>query len=93
MLFRSSCGAAQGGSCSATVNVYSASTSTTCQSLVATLHPTESAGDCANLAGNPTVASRSATFSAVSGGACAAGGGDPVGEVTPTGATTFCCVP
>jgi hypothetical protein len=85
------CGAISGGSCSATITVYSAQTIDTCSGLVATLHPTTSQGDCQPLSGNPAVGSRQATYGSVTAGTCAAGGGAPTGSATPGGATTFCC--
>lgn len=86
------CGALTGGSCSATITVYSAGTIDTCSGLVATLHPSTSQGDCQPLTGsNPAVGSRQAVYSAVTPGTCAGGGGTPGGTVTPGGATTFCC--
>jgi hypothetical protein len=88
-----SCGVPGGGSCSATVTVYSATSVNTCTGLVATLNPTSTAGACTSLAGNPTTASRKATFSQVTGGACPASGGQPSGTVTPQSPTTFCCIP
>jgi hypothetical protein len=87
------CSTAQGGSCSATVTVYPTSALTSCTGAPVTLHPTSSAADCVNLAGNPTVGSREAAFTAVSGGACNSSGGTPAGAATGIDPTTFCCVP
>ena len=81
------------GSCSATISVYSAGTANTCTSLAATLHPTSASGDCANLTGNPTISGRSATFSSVTGAVCPSGGGQPTGAASPSGGTSFCCIP
>ena len=52
------------------------------------------AGDCANLAGNPGVFGRNATITMPpSGGSCGVtGGGVASGTLTPTNATTFCCI-
>lgn len=86
------CGALTGGSCSATINVYSDTTVDTCNTLIATLKPSTSQGDCQPLTGsNPSVGSRKAVYSAVTPGSCAAGGGAPKGTATPGGTTTFCC--
>jgi hypothetical protein len=80
------CGAVTGGTCSATVTVYSDNPSVCgTPTLIATLTPTTAGGDCKNLTNNH------ATFGAVTGGTCAEGGGQPTGGATPGGATTFCC--
>lgn len=84
------CGAITNGTCSATITVYS---DTSCSSSVTMLHPTTQAGDCQDTPGNPAYGALKATFSAVSGGSCAAGGGQLTGAASPGGATTFCCVP
>jgi hypothetical protein len=87
------CDPPAGGTCSATVKVYSDGTIDTCSTLVATLNATTTAGDCKNLTGNPQVGSRQATFSAVTGGTCNPTGGQATGAATPQSPTTFCCIP
>jgi hypothetical protein len=87
------CGAMTGGSCSATITVYSDNTIDTCTTLIATLNPSTSQGDCKGLSGNPGVGSRQAVYGPVTPGTCAPGGGTPSGSLTPSGATTFCCTP
>ncbi len=87
------CAPPSGGSCSATITVYSDQTVDTCNTLVATLNPTTAKGDCQPLTGNPSVGSREATFSAVTGSSCVGTGGTATGTATPASATTFCCVP
>jgi hypothetical protein len=84
------CDPAAGGTCSATVTVYSDSG---CSAVIATLHPTTAAGDCANIANNPAAVSRKAVFTAPAGGMCPPTGGQPSGTATPTSPTTFCCIP
>jgi hypothetical protein len=86
------CGAMMGGTCTATINVYSSNTGS-CAGPIATLSPTTQAGDCKNVTGNPAIGDVHATFSMVTGGTCAAGGGQPSGSATAGGATTFCCIP
>lgn len=88
-----SCDAPAGGTCSATITVYSDGTIDTCNTLIATLNPTTAAGDCKNIAGNPQVGSRKAVFSQVTGGNCQATGGQPSGTATPTTPRTYCCIP
>ena len=90
------CGNPSGGSCTATVKMFKTPTVNSCTiagDLVATINATSQAAACADIAGNPLVASRQATFSAVSGGTCAKSGGQPTGTAVPSGATTFCCIP
>jgi hypothetical protein len=83
------CGASSGGTCSASISIYSSPTPNTCTGGLITLQ----AGSCTNLVGNPTVGSRKATITAPQGGSCAPSGGQPVGAATPGTPTTFCCVP
>jgi hypothetical protein len=91
------CGAAAGGSCSGTIKVFSDQAANSCpaSNLIATLNVTSQAGACADLVNNPAVVGRSATLSAVSGGACPPSGGQPTGTAIPdpATATTFCCIP
>jgi hypothetical protein len=87
------CAAPTGGTCSATVKVYSGESSpAVCNTstLVATLMPTTQSGDCVNTPTNPTVGSKAVTFSAVTGGTCASTS-MPTGTVTTANPTTFCC--
>lgn len=82
-----SCGSPAGSTCTATVQLYS-------DNLCGNLTASFPAGGCANLAGNPAVRGRRLSVTQPpTGGGCAADGGDPTGETTPTTPTTFCCVP
>lgn len=84
------CGAPSGASCDATITLYSDQTLNTCTTQVTSF----SAGTCANVSGNPALVGRKATITAPTGGACAAsGGGQPTGALTPSNATSFCCIP
>jgi hypothetical protein len=84
------CGAETGGSCSATLTVYSGAV---CSGTpLATLQPTSEGVDCANLGGNPPVQARMEAIQ-ITPGACPAGGGEPEGAATPIDPTTFCCIP
>ena len=87
------CEAPSGGSCSATITVYADQTVDTCNTLVATLKPSTTKGDCVPLTGNPSVGSREATFTAVTGASCVGTGGTAIGAATAASATTFCCIP
>ncbi|WP_437677031.1 hypothetical protein [Sorangium sp. So ce131] len=86
------CGAPMGGTCSATVTMYS-DAMCTMNNLLATLHPTSTDEACADLTGNPRTQGRTAAFDPVSGGACPPSGGQPTGTTTPVDPTTFCCIP
>jgi hypothetical protein len=88
-----SCGAAGGGSCSATITIYSAGTVDTCSGLIATLNPTTAAGDCQPISGDPPVGSREAVYGAVTPGTCPGSGGTATGSAAAAGATTVCCIP
>ncbi|MBK9259601.1 MAG: hypothetical protein IPM54_07145 [Polyangiaceae bacterium] len=85
------CEAPAGSTCDATIKIYSDAAVNTCTTEIASFM----AGGCANLMGNPTVFGRAATVTAPTGGSCAvkAGGGQATGALTPTNATTFCCIP
>ncbi|MCK6588279.1 MAG: hypothetical protein HUU21_21130 [Polyangiaceae bacterium] len=82
-----SCNAPSGGKCSATITVYS--------DVNCTSNPTPfQAGSCGTLpAANLPVFGRTASNITVTPGTCASQGGEPTGSVTPTSATTFCCIP
>jgi hypothetical protein len=81
------CAAPTGSSCTAQVNLYQ--TSPTCTGALLTAD----AGTCTPLSGNPRVFSILAQTTHPSGGTCVAIDGQPMGTVTPTGPTTFCCIP
>jgi hypothetical protein len=83
------CDPPAGGTCSATIRLYSDLQVGICNNQVVSFQ----AGTCVNLAGNPNVAGRRATISAVSGGTCQATGGSPTGTAVPANPTTFCCIP
>lgn len=83
-----SCDAPKGGTCAASIRVH---TSANCTDAAPTVFQ---AGSCGSLpAANNVVFGREATNITVSPGTCSAQGGDPTGSVTPTSATTFCCIP
>ena len=70
-----------------TVTVYS-------DALCTTQIASFTAGSCTNIAGNPQASGRKFTVTAApTGGTCPASGGQPMGSVAPTGATTYCCTP
>ena len=80
------CGSPGGGACTANITVYN-------DAACSTGAVTFAAGACANLSLNPAVAGRKAQIVTMTAGKCTASGGDPIGTVTPTQPTTFCCVP
>jgi len=87
------CAPSTGGSCSATITVYGNTGGSVCNAtVIATLKPSTTTGDCKNLTGNPSVGSKKATFSAVTPGTCASSS-MPMGTATATTPTTFCCIP
>lgn len=84
------CGAPTGATCAATIQVFSTGPATCTGIPVASF----TAGSCANLLGNPAVASRRATVTtAPTGGQCGPTGGAPTGTAVGSGATTYCCIP
>jgi len=81
------CGAPGGVACSpGTVGVYSDAACSASQ-----LQGSESTGQ--SCTGRYTFSSLELTGSTPSGGSCTASGGQEVGALIPTGATTFCCMP
>lgn len=85
------CGAPTGGTCKLNISVFN---SATCGgTALATIETSNTA--CGDLTVNQTVAGISAVETVPpAGGSCAVtGGGVPSGSVTPTGQTTFCCLP
>ncbi len=89
------CDAPAGGTCGASVQVFSDSLQNQCTvGPIATMAVTNAAGACANIAGNPTVSNHKATITAPTGGSCPATGGAPIGAALPdpATATTFCCL-
>jgi hypothetical protein len=86
-------GSASGGKCTGKIQIYSSATPNTCTgTLIATLMPTESGGDCANITGNPNASGRKATFTVTQSGTCTPGA-MPIGIALPADPTTFCCIP
>jgi hypothetical protein len=88
------CDAPQGGSCTVHIKVFS-DTSGTCTANCAAGNEVAEfdAGDCVDVAGNPSAGSRSATISAVTGSSCTvdASAVSSTGQATPNAPTTFCC--
>jgi len=85
------CGTPTGSTCKANISLFSEQLANSCNTKIASFD----AGGCINLSGNPPVFGRSAVITEPpSGGSCAVtGGGQPTGSLTPTNATTFCCLP
>ena len=84
-----SCSAPKGGTCSATVELYSDLPATICNNKVASIP----AGRCVDLKSNPTLAGRRAIIGATTNGTCQPQGGAPRGSATEVAPMTFCCVP
>lgn len=84
------CGAPTGGTCTIQMEIYSDTMVSTCNTEITQFD----AGGCGDLNGNPNVSGRKATVTQQPTGAtCTPSGGQPTGAVTPTDATTFCCIP
>jgi hypothetical protein len=85
------CGAPSGSSCDVTIEVFGDQAVNVCNTQLVSF----AAGTCANLVGNPGIFGRKATITKPpNGGSCGVtGGGAPSGSITPTNATTFCCIP
>ncbi len=84
-----SCSPPSGGTCPTTIAIYS-DTGGVCNTKVAEFQ----AGSCADVAGNPNLAGRTASApGAPTGATCAPSGGQPTGTATPDLPVTFCCAP
>ena len=88
-----SCGAATSDTCTVEWTLYSDTSATpNCT----TLQMTVDSGKCAAFTGGASVQITSAKAKVTvppNGGSCTPVDGQPTGSVTPTGATTFCCIP
>jgi hypothetical protein len=84
------CGEPSGSTCSSTVSVY---TDGACSTLAYSATVDSSGPACHDLPAGTPLGSKSATPPTFAPGACTPGGGAPMGAVTPTDATTFCCIP
>jgi hypothetical protein len=84
------CGEPSGSTCSSTVSVY---TDGACSTLAYSATVTSSGPACHDLPAGTPLGSKSATPPTFMPGACAPGGGAPMGAVTLTNVTTFCCIP
>lgn len=85
------CGAATGGTCKLTISLFSDVPLNSCNIPLAMVE----SNACVDIPTNARVSSRtSAVTQAPAGGSCSvSGGGVASGGVTPTGPTTFCCLP
>ena len=84
-----SCGGVLGSTCAGSYSVFSDTQVNVCSQLATTFD----AGTCKNFPGNPVVGPVLFTQTmAPTGGSCAAVGGMPLGQATPTFPTTFCCI-
>jgi hypothetical protein len=86
------CGAPSGGKCTARISIYPDSACASSKGYTLGSDSTMSAW-CDDLPAGP-LGSKSATVSMDEPGSCQpADGGAPIGSVTQTGTTTFCCIP
>jgi hypothetical protein len=83
-----SCGEPDGASCTVLASTFS---DEACLTVVAALLVRSNDAACTSLVDGTALGSKSATVVNTVPGACAAAGGEAFGEVTPTGAGTFCC--
>jgi hypothetical protein len=85
------CGEPMGDSCTVKYTLYSdANAPPSCQTQVFAID----SGQCLAFSGNPNVTSAKIVVTVPpNGGMCTPVDGQPTGTVTPSGATTFCCVP
>jgi len=86
------CGGPAGGVCKVTLSLFSDVSPTACATALPIV---VESGDCVDTPSNPRISGRtSAVTMPPSGGSCpSTGGGVPSGEATPSGQTTFCCLP
>lgn len=85
------CGAPTGSGCSAQIAIYPDGACASDPSYVETI----GAGgpQCHDLVPGAPLGSKSATAPVYTPGACAAGGGSPLGSAAPVGPSTLCCLP
>jgi hypothetical protein len=83
------CGQPEGGTCSGLVSLYKDGA---CSALVDAVSVVSDGPTCVQVQPKGSaLGSQSLSMIAYQPGACAPGGGEPTGALTPTGPTTFCC--
>ncbi|XXY44025.1 hypothetical protein WME91_28860 [Sorangium sp. So ce269] len=83
------CGEPSGATCSVLASAFS---DATCSTVVVSVLTTSEAPFCGAIAPGTALGSKSAVVVDLEPGSCTAGGGEPIGEVAPRGAVTFCCL-
>lgn len=84
------CGDAQGAVCAVLVSAYS---DDTCDQVSVSVTVAPGQDKCVDLLNGTGLGSKRATFVLDTPGACAPSGGEPSGELKPTGPMTLCCQP
>lgn len=83
------CGEPSGAACSVLASAFS---DETCSTVVVSVLTTSEAPFCGATAPGTALGSKTAVVVDLDPGSCAPGGGEPIGEVAPRGAVTFCCL-
>ncbi|AUX38018.1 MULTISPECIES: hypothetical protein [Sorangium] len=83
------CGEPSGGACSVWVSAFS---DAACSDGVVSVLMSSEASFCGAIAPGTALGSKSAAVVDLEPGSCTPGGGEPIGDVAPRGAVTFCCL-